>query len=162
MSAEQPDPHVMGPGTAPTPFTADEIREACPSGRVGVLRVTEADGAVSHRLYRFLDADAGGARFGGGPCDPSGEPLGPLRDRVCTWVELQGHASYPAEKTRVEEDVVDVPAGRLESLRYTVQDGEEVTTLWFARSIPGPPVKVVETVAGQVTQTTVLVLHRPS
>ena len=161
MSADQADPHRMGPDTAPTPFTADEIRAACPSGRVGVLRVTEADGAVSHRLYRFLEADTDAVRFGGGPCAASGEPLGPLRDRVCTWVELQRHASYPATATRIDEDTVDVPAGHLECLRYTVEDGQEVSTLWFARSIPGPPIKVVDTVGGRVTQTTELVLHLP-
>jgi hypothetical protein len=161
MSLEHDDPHVMAPGTAPTPFTPDEIREACPSGRVGVLRVTEADGTTSHRLYRFLEADADAVRFGGGPCDAAGEPLGPLRDRVCTWVELQEHASYPAAATRIDEDTVDVPAGHLECLRYVVAEGEEVSTFWFARSLPGPPVKVLETVDGRVTQTTELVLHVP-
>jgi hypothetical protein len=161
MSAEHADPHVLGPDTAPTPFTADQIRAACPSGRVGVFRVTESDGTVSHRLYRFVDADAERVRFGGGPCDPSGEPLGELRDRECSWVELQGHASYPAAATRIEDDEVDLPTGLLACLRYTVEDGDEVSTIWFARLIPGPPVKVVETVAGQVSQTTELVLHRP-
>ena len=161
MSADHADPHVLGPDQAPTPFTADEIRDACPSGRVGVLRVTEADGTTSHRAYRFLEAGPEGVRFGGSPSDPQGEPLGPLRDRVCTWLELQGHASYPAAATRIEEDEVDVPAGLLDCLRYTVEDGGEVSTMWFARSIPGPPVKVVETVDGRVTQTTELVLHLP-
>ena len=31
MTAE--DPHVLGPGLAPTPFTADEIRQGCRPGR---------------------------------------------------------------------------------------------------------------------------------
>jgi hypothetical protein len=27
------DPHILGPGLLPTPFTADEIRAGCPDGR---------------------------------------------------------------------------------------------------------------------------------
>jgi hypothetical protein len=34
------DPHVLAPGTAPTPFTADEIRGVCPDGRRGTDRTT--------------------------------------------------------------------------------------------------------------------------
>ena len=151
----------MEAGMAPTPFTSDEIRAACPSGRMGVVRVTEADGESSHRLYQFLEADSEGARFGGGPCDPQGEPLGRLRDQVCTWVELQAHASYPAAATHIDEDEVELPVGRLACLRYTVEDGHQTSTFWFARSLPGPPVKIVETASGRVVQTTELVLRRP-
>ena len=36
---DSPDPHVLGPGLLPTPFTADEIRVACGSGRTMRLLV---------------------------------------------------------------------------------------------------------------------------
>ena len=71
------------------------------------------------------------------------------------------HASYPAVTTRIDEDEVDLPGGRLACLRYTVEDGHQTSTSWFARSLPGPPVKVIKTLSGRVVQTTELVLRRP-
>lgn len=38
MAAPTEDPRVVQPGHAQTPFTADEIREGCPTGRtIGLL-----------------------------------------------------------------------------------------------------------------------------
>ena len=154
-----PDPHVLRRGTAPTPFTADEIRSACPTGRTAVLAVTDSEGRVHHRLSRFVDCDEDGATFERGASTPDGEAVGALQALRVSWLDLQGHASFPATAVTIEPDVVELPVGRLDCLRYTVVDGDEVTTYWFARALPGMPVKVVAATAGRVVETTEMVAN---
>jgi hypothetical protein len=159
MAPDTPDPHVLAPGTAPTPFTADQIRAACPSGRTAVFAVTGAAGAVSHRMSRFVDSDDDGTTFERGACTPDGQPVDGLEGRRMTWLDLQRHASFPAAAVTIDEDTLDLPVGRLDCLRYVVTDDEDVTTFWFATSIPGMPVKVVGAMAGHVVETSEMVAH---
>lgn len=89
--------------------------------------------------------------------DAAGVPVGePEHDRA-TWLELQGHASYPAEQTTIEPDRLDTPMGRLDCLRYTIVDGSRSTMLWFARLAPGMPVKSAVVEDGRVTTTMTMV-----
>ena len=154
-----PDRNVLGPGTAPTPFTADEIRSACPTGRTAVLAVTDAEGRVRHRMSRFVACDQDGATFERGACTPDGEPIGALEGQRVSWRDLQGHASFPARAVTIEADVLDLPLGHLDCLRYTVTDADEVTTYWFATALPGMPVKVVSATAGRLEETTEMVAN---
>ena len=59
----EPDPHVLGPGLAPTPFTADEIRRACPVGRLVTSKTEAADGTVLRVTIRYLSCDDEGGEF---------------------------------------------------------------------------------------------------
>ncbi|CAN7503165.1 hypothetical protein [Knoellia sp. LjRoot47] len=43
------DDHVLAPGTAPTPFSASEIREGGPAGHTVVVRVEDGDGVDGSR-----------------------------------------------------------------------------------------------------------------
>ena len=156
---EGSDPHVLGPGMAPTPFTADEIRAACPTGRTVVLTVTDADGAVQHRMSRFVACDDEGATFERGGCTPEGDPVGELQGSRVSWLDLQGHASFPADSVSIAADAVDLPVGHLDCLRYTLTDGDDVTIFWFATSLPGMPVRVVDATAGRVVATTEVVAN---
>ena len=55
------DPHVLAPGTLPTPFTADEIREGSPVGK-SVRLLIEVDGQEPIvRVNRWVACDAEGA-----------------------------------------------------------------------------------------------------
>jgi hypothetical protein len=153
------DPHVVREGHAPTPFTADEIRDGCPAGRTVRVLVEPAGGDASVRVTRFVSVDSDGATEEFTRLTKDGQPIdGPETDRA-TWAELQGHASFPSDQTTIEPEVLQGALGRLDCLRYTVVDRSNVRTFWFARSLPGMPVKVVVAEAGQTTMTVTMIAN---
>lgn len=143
-------PHVIVPGHAPTPFTADEIRTATYDGKTCRIRVTAADGSVTFRVNTFTSCDAEGALLTRQAQDSSGSPLGdPDASRVA-WLDLQRHASFPAEATTIDEVVLEGPLGIRHCLRYAVVDGEETDVFWFATDLPGMPIRTESRVAGDL------------
>jgi hypothetical protein len=145
------DPHVLTPGTAPTPFTADEIRGASRPDRT--LRSLVEGETSTYRVTRYVACDDVGATLERSVLSLDGAPLGePEVDRV-TWLELQGHASFPADDTTIEPERIETALGTLDCLRYTVrrEAGEDV--FWFATDLPGMPVLRVSRTAGRVVTT---------
>ena len=140
-----PDPRVLSDGHAPTPFTAAEIRDNCPPGRTVTSEVVDESGA-SARINRFLECDADGAVF------TSNETA----HRV-TWVDLQRHASFPASVTEITTEHIETPLGRLECLRYRVENGSEVETFWFDVGRPGLPVRYTTEIGGRLISATTMV-----
>lgn len=147
------DPHVLEEGHAPTPFTAAEIRRGCPAGRTIRLRVEIEGQEPFLSVNRYVEADAEGATVERTRFTLAGEPLGEAVQGRETWLELQGHASFPADRTEVAPVRIQTPLGDLECLRYTVTDGEATETFWFANTKPGMPIKYSTEEAGQVSRT---------
>jgi len=65
MADQTRDPHVLAPGQAPTPFSADEIRGGCPAGRTIRLRVVMVGETPFLRVSRFVECDETGATLEG-------------------------------------------------------------------------------------------------
>jgi hypothetical protein len=140
------DPHILRTGHAPTPFTAAEIREGCPAGRtIGVL-IQPRDGDPYLTINRFVTVDEEGADHETHQMTMDGEPIGEPDQRRVKWEEFQGHASFPADQTEIDTEVLETRMGDLTCKRYTVTDGPTADTYWFAIDKPGMPVKV-ETIA---------------
>jgi len=147
------DPHILGPGLLPTPFSADEIRAGCPVGRTIRLLVEREGVEPSLRTNRFIAADDDGAIIESQRLTIGGEPIGePVADRS-TWLQLQEHAAFPADRTTRTTTTVELPFGVLECLRYDMVEGDTTNTFWFARVAPGMPVKYQTVEAGRVTST---------
>lgn len=140
------DPRVVHPGHAPTPYTAEEIRQGCPPGRMVTAR-TEAAGEPDRvDVTLFVETDEEGALL-----ESNGQ-----KHRV-TWRELQGHASFPAEVTTIGEDVIEIPLGQMECLSYRVVTGDTASTFWFAKGRPGMPVLFTTESDGAIVSTTFVV-----
>lgn len=138
----EPDPHLLDPQHLPTPFSADEIRAASPDGRTQVVRVEPAGAPAATRRIAYTEAGAEGAVQVRTPLDADGGPAGePVREAV-GWVDLQAHASFPADRTVRERVRLEHPLGDLDCLRYTVTDGDAVDHYWFDLARPGMPVLV--------------------
>jgi hypothetical protein len=151
ITARRRDPHILEPGHAPTPFTAAEIRRGCPTGRTIRLRVEIEGQAPFLSVNRYVHADADGATVERTRFTLDGLPLDePVEGRE-TWLELQAHASFPADRTEVAPERIETPLGVLECLRYTVTDGATVETFWFAKTAPGMPIKYTTQDAGKVS-----------
>jgi hypothetical protein len=144
------DPHVLHPDHLPTPFTADEIRVGCPPGRTVRALVVETGREPYVQITRFVSGDAEGAEQESWTETPDGVRLTEPKRRRTAWLGFQGHASMPAATTDIADEVIDIPAGRFDCLRYTRREGETVNTFWFARSAPGMPLKFEEREAGEL------------
>lgn len=148
---EPTDSHALGPGLLPTPFTADEIRQGCPDGRLIRLRI-EADGQlVAFRTNRFSAGDTEGATLESQRFAADGTPTGPPEADRVTWRQLQAHAAFPAVSTTRTEEAIETPLGSMACLRYTRIDGDEISTFWFARAMAGMPIRFESEVGGRVT-----------
>ncbi|WP_407358740.1 hypothetical protein LTA6_000913 [Microbacterium sp. LTA6] len=156
MSAS--DPHLIGPGLLPTPFTAAQIRDATGAGKTIRLRVELPDGSDFERVNRFRETDAEGATLDRWSSDA---PDDVASGRV-TWVELQGHAAFPAERTTLSTETLELPIGRVECLRYVTRDAPdaEPETFWFSIAHPGMPVRYEAPADGGVIRTTVVSIER--
>ncbi len=152
------DPHVLQADHHPTPFTAAEIRDASRPGRT-VRRVVEAAGEPTvTRVQRWLHVDEEGGSGLAIVQDADHETIDrqPFRSR---WLDLQRHASMPMATTTIDEVVLDSPMGPLDCLRYTRLDGDAVDVFWFARSMPGMPVRTERVEGGRVTERVTMVAN---
>jgi hypothetical protein len=159
MADETRDPHVLAPGRAPTPFTADEIRAACTVGRTIRRRVEVVGEAPFYWVSRYVDCDEAGATLERSRLSLDDSPLAePEVDRV-TWQDLQRHASFRADDTTIESERIETAIGELDCLRYTVRDGATDMVFWFAKNLPGMPIQQVTRTNGQVVSTVSVVDH---
>jgi len=128
-----PDPHLLGPGLLPTPFTAAEIREATGTGKLIRLLLEGPDGPMGEHVNRFRDTDEEGATLDRWAAE---DPNAVVSNRV-TWAELQGHAAFDADTTSVSTVSLSSPLGELTCRRYDTDDG----VFWFSVAHPGMPVQ---------------------
>ncbi len=152
-------------GHAPTPFTADQIRQGCPSGRTSTFFTeSEAEGR-GFLVIRFERADAEGVTTTVEFLDEQRQRRRAPSMQRATWEQLQLHASFPLATTTVRDEVVEVPAGRFACLVYEdaqPSEGADVTTRYdFARSLPGMPIRVLKSSGGRVVSRQELVSDEP-
>jgi hypothetical protein len=131
------DPHELGEGLLPTPFTADEIRQGCPVGRTIRLRVEPATGTPYERVSRFVDCDADGATIESWVVGDDGEQIGLAADRS-SWLDLQRHAAFPVAGTTVTDESIELGFGRFACRVYSRDGGARFV---FATALPGMPVR---------------------
>ena len=156
------DPHLLRPDHLPTPFTAEEIRAGCQPGRTIRSLVVKPNALPIVRVTRFVSADADGAEQDSWEETPDGVRLGESQRRRSTWRGFQEHASFPAAATERAEDEIEIPAGRFDCLRYTSRDGQTVRTFWFARSVPGMPLRFEERIDGEVVYSSTAIENIPA
>lgn len=125
----------------PTPYTAEEIRDAWVEGFEVTTRTRSAAGetysqtrvvAWTEKGFAIVDKELdaqGRERPGAGGTHYSG-----------TWEELRLHARFPASSATREREVRETPLGQLEGWLYKVQGEEGLTEFFFADNLPGPPV----------------------
>jgi hypothetical protein len=149
-----PESHRLRPDHLPTPFSADQIRDACPVGRLIRIRETEPGRDPTFREVRYLAADPEGARQAFTPTDADGQPIGPSVERRSTWLDLQGHASQPADRTTCTETTVELGWGVEPAWLYVVRDeeGGAETRFWFAQRHAGMPVVVESWTGGELVE----------
>lgn len=139
-------------GMYPTPYTADQIRDATKPGRTYKLDIETAGSPKGQRVMTFTKVDAEGAELvtdGGAP-------------KRVTWEELRKHAEFPKPVVSTRQEKITVPAGTFDCVVYVVQgDPGEVRTFYFAKALPGAPVLFFTEKDGKRVMTSTLVEHKP-
>jgi hypothetical protein len=159
-SVNVPDPEM--PPFLPTPYTAEQIREACPKGRTLEFAVTEDGHPPRVKRMVFVAVTDAEATVESTTLDKSGKVLeGPERS-TAAWDELRRHAEFPVAETTTRDARTTVKAGTFDCRVYEVK-GDEGTlhTFHFARSLPGPPVLLEITRAGATTYRMELIRRAP-
>jgi len=126
-----------------TPYTADQIRENCPPGRTVVTRTEVPGAAPTWTTSRFAESDAEGARTTWETRSDDGTVLDG-GSRRATWEELRLHASFPPDRTTVDDVVVATALGESRCHHYRVEGDGAAREFWFAVDRPGMPILVIE------------------
>lgn len=154
-------PGVVTAELAPAPFTAEQLRQASPVGRMMRYHLT-AGGAGMTIEYRFIGSDAERATMRTIETPDGGTPGAPIEDSPA-WADLAHHADSPAAATVIRDAEVTVPAGTFSCKEYVVTavDGgvTRITTSAFATAMPGPPVKMTVTANGVLETTLELIAY---
>ncbi len=138
------------------PFTAAQIRDATQAGRTYVWKLT-AEGRSFRRRLKFVEVDAEQATTEAVNLLDDGNPLGETELKTQTWDDFVKHAAWPKDGTTITDDHITVGAGEFDCMLYTIDEQKEgqhvVTRAWFAKNLPGAPVKMIVEVDGkQVTE----------
>lgn len=135
------DLHRLSPDDLPTPFTAEEIREACQPGRELRFRVERLGQEPVVHVARYVGGDAETALQESWDESPAGNRLSEPSTSHETWLELQAHASFPVASTERIDETIDIAAGSFACLRYTQAVDDGTRTFWFAKELAGQPVR---------------------
>lgn len=135
----------------PRPFTAAQIRDEWVVGFQLTLMRTTPQGEA-RELWEVVAADDEAVEIRSIPIDAEDNPIGEASSARSTWEELRDHASFPAESSTVEEVERDTALGALPGLLYSVveDDAPTVSVYFFARDLPGAPVQLRTSRAGEI------------
>lgn len=136
----------------PAPFTWEEIRAATSSGRTYRYRVEVAGQPPKERALTFVKVDDSGCEILGGGDKP----------KRIGWPTLQKHTEFPQARVTTREEVVKLPGGKFDCMVYEVRgDDGDVSSYYFARTLPGAPVLFYTEQDGKRVKTTTLLQHIP-
>lgn len=130
---------------APRLFDAAALRDALVVGTTMRFRM-EAQGkpAIEER-WTFTAHTDDSCTIASKVVDPtSGALVEDQGEQIYAWTELEGHATFPAHLTSIEDSEIKVPAGKFQTRKYTIREEDgTVRVLHFAKTLPGPPVSMV-------------------
>jgi hypothetical protein len=150
----------LGGEWAPYPFTTSEIRAGCPYGRTIEYRVEAAGSPPVVERWTFAPVDRNTVRITTEHYDAQGSSTGAPTTETATWSELHEHARFPRDATTISNEPCSTPAGEVDCMHYMVTKGDEVKSLWFARRLPGPPVRLEVVKGGQPQLTMTMQANR--
>ena len=127
---------------APTPYSADEIRDANRPGTIYRYKVETSGKPVELQVLEFTRGTSPeSAEVKEQSFDQAGQAKSPAKIERAPWEELRRHAEFPRDGLKVEPGSIEVPAGKFEVMVYTVSaPNGDTMRFYFAKSYAGPPV----------------------
>ena len=155
-----PASHRLRADHLPTPFSAAQIRDGCPVGRTIRLREESAGEPPTFRRIVFTEVDTEASVQELQATDADGTPIGEASLGTATWLDLQRHASQPADATSVEEVRLALPFGDFDCWLYTVRRPDGELRFWFAKELPGMPVQIERWVDGSLAARSLMIANQ--
>ena len=151
-----PMPATPTTDLAPFPYSVEQLRAGCSTGRVLRYRLVDSGHAIETEM-RFVASTEESATIETSIKDEKGTLLGAPKRDTTKWADLMHHASFPAATTSIEAAEVDTPAGHFAASKYVVrrpsEDGRpSVAIFYFDKAKGGPPVRMLVEVAGAIAQ----------
>ena len=147
-----PDSNRMKPDHLPTPYTAEQIRDFSKNRKIKFLMETPGK-PKTYQVFEFREGDAEKSDMDGYMLNADGKLVGKKQTARANWTELQAHASYPEKNTSLSRDSKTTKGGTFDCWLYTTAAEKEgkkmITRAWFARSMPGPPVLLIQELDGK-------------
>ena len=126
--------------TLPTPYTADQIRDAWSKGLTIVVRTTDEKG-VSFMRHEVTGWSDEGMEMASVPVDATGAAQGEPHVMNAKWTELLEHGRFPAASATRRRVAQETALGRLRGWLYRVKQDDGTTAIYFfPDSTPGMPV----------------------
>jgi hypothetical protein len=148
---------------ASPPFTADQIRGATKVGRTYTWRVRSEGRSLLRKLVFTAVSDTEAITEAKNLTE-EGAQIGEPQRSTTTWEGFVKHASWPADSTRITDERITVEAGEFDCMLYTVseqKDGKSIhTRAWFARELPGAPVRMIVHIDGSEAMNLELIEHQ--
>lgn len=133
----------------PTPYSAEQIRDAWRQGHQIKTRITSAQGVVT-TVTTVTEWYPEGLTLTDQSLDENGAPKGEATSGKVTWPGMRNNALFPAASTSRERAVRDTVLGKLEGWLYKVECGAGCNSeFFFADATPGPPVLYSKTQDGE-------------
>ena len=131
---------MSGQETLPTPYTAEQIRDAWTPGFAVWTEITTSEG-TQRSVTTVASWSSARANVCERSTDESDRPIGPKQCSDVTWEELRLQASFPAESASRSRATETTPLGELEGWLYEIELTREDGTIefFFADTTPGPP-----------------------
>jgi hypothetical protein len=147
---------------APTPYSADQLRDA---NRPGTLYRYKVETSGEPVLVKVLEFTAGtsaeSAEVKDEILDEAGQAKRPAMVEHASWENLRRHAEFPRAALKVEPGSIEVPAGKFDAMVYTVNlPSGDTERLYFAKSYAGPPVLFYRERGGVRIMTSTLIERR--
>ena len=149
-STEAPAVASPASGTFPSPYTAEQLRDASKPGRTWTWRVESLGKPTVESSASFGALDAEGV-----------ELVSDATTKRITWEELRRHAEFPRDAVITREETVTLPAGTYDCIVYVVTDptAREITSYYFAKDLPGAPVYFYSEKGGTRVLTSTLIKY---
>ena len=160
VNASPPEENRMRAGNLPTPFTAEEIKAHCKPGYSTKHIFENAGLKPVIQIVTFLESeDPTKARFSSRQESTTGELVSDDGITEIGWDKLQAHGSFLDNVATVKEATLELDGTSYDCWKYEINnivpnhDGSSLNsvsmTMWFAKNLPGPPVKMVQFVNGE-------------
>jgi len=157
LQALPPEENRMREEYMPTPYSADEIKAFCKPGYTTRHLFEDGDLKPVVQIVSFLESeDPAMARFSSRQESTTGELVSDDGITEIGWRKLQAHASFPENVTTITEAKLPLNGKTYDCWKYVIRnivpnhDGSNlnvvVMTMWFAKDMPGPPVKMTQIV----------------
>lgn len=131
-------PAISNDDFLPTPYTAEQIRDAWKEG-LRITNRTRTPGGETMATTTVVKWSKEKVTFAEQTLNADGTAAGEPTTGTATWAELRDHARFPVSTTSREHVNRKTAYGEIEGWLYTTSGDGSISNFFFADEYPGSP-----------------------